>query len=397
MNTRTVLQWIAHHRLAAAAFLTACLLLGSVWLRTTHHPRTDDASVRANYIELAPEVSGRLIALNVRDNAFVKAGSILFTIDPRPYQYELDQALSDQQLLEQQILDMRQRISSQHGAVAAARAALSGSHSARQSVDSSVQAADAAVERARAYLQSMQEQRALAFKHLERVEPLLAKQYVTPDQVDDARTKANVAQHNEQEARAALNEALAQQSRSHSQEQEAVAGIAIANAHLTQSENSIDRLETLQAQRAARAARVDAARLNLERTTVRAPFDGYVTNLNISEGQMAKPGAPIFTLIDNRNWYVVANYRETDLRSIQPGHRADIYLPGRPGQRYEGVVESIGNGVAPEDSNSANGLPQIDHTLNWVHLAARFPVRIRIENAEPGVFRIGETAISVVR
>lgn len=397
MDTRTSLEWIGKHRYAVGCFALACLLLGGVCLRTTHHPRTDDASVRANYIELAPEVTGRLIALHVSDNAFVKAGELLFQIDPRPYQYELDQALSDQALLEQQILDMQQRIGAQHGAIAAARAGVAGSHSAHSSANGGSQAADAAVERARAFLAAMQAQKDLAAKHLARIEPLLAKQYVTPDQVDDARTKANVAAHNEQEARAALTEALAQQTRSRAVEQEAAAGIAASQARLVQSENSVDRLETLEAQRQSKAARVAAARLDLERCTVRAPFDGYVTNLNISEGQMAKPGIPLFTLIDNRNWYVVANYRESDLRYITPGHKADVYLPGRPDHRFEGVVESIGNGVSPEDSATANGLPQIDHTLNWVHLAARFPVRIRIEHPEAGLFRMGETAISIVR
>lgn len=397
MNLRVLFSWMLRHRYAAVVFLLAVVSLGVVFFRTARHPRTDDASVRANYIELAPEVTGRLIELRVRDNALVKAGSVLFVIDPRPYQYELDQALSDQQLLEQQILDMQRRIAAQHGAIHAARAAVTGAHSSRQSATGSVQVSDAAVERARAYLQSMQEQKDLAIKHLQRLEPLLAKQYVTPDQVDDARTKASVAQHNEQEARAALSESLAQQTRSRALEQEAAAGIAASNAHLEQSENSVDRLETLEAQRAAKAARVASAKLDLDRCTVRAPFDGYVTNLNISEGQMAKPGVPVFTLIDNRNWYVVANYRESELRYIAPGHRADLYLLGRPGLRFEGVVESIGNGVQPEDSNTANGLPQIDHTLNWVHLAARFPVRIRIVHPEAGVLRMGETAISIVR
>ena len=180
-------------------------------------------------------------------------------------------------------------------------------------------------------------------------------------------------------------------------QQEAAAGVAISAARLNQSVNAVDRLETLEAQRPAKAAHVAAAQLDLERCTVRAPFDGYVTNLNISEGQMASPGKPLFTLIDSRNWYVVANYRESDLRHIAPGHPVDVYLLGVPSRRFAGVVESIGNGVQPDDANVAEGLPQIDHTLNWVHLAARFPVRIRVENPDPALFRMGATAISIVR
>lgn len=397
MESRTPSDLLKEHRTAFAMLGIACLLLLCVYWKTTRHPRTDDASVRANYIQFEPEVTGRLLALPVRDNAYVKAGSVLFAIDPRPYQYALDQALSDQQLLEQQIVDMQRRIAAQSSAVQAARAGVAGSRSQTETMASSVDAANAAVTRAQAYLKSMEAQKTLADNNLHRLEPLLSKQYVTPEQVDDARTKASVAAHNEQEARAALAEALAQQARSHSEQREAAAGELASEARLAESINTIDRLETLEAQRPARAARVAAARLDLERCTVRAPFDGYVTNLNISEGEMAKPGVPLFTLIDNRNWYVIANYRESDLKYIAPGHPVDIYLLGVPARRFEGVVESIGNGVVPDDANVANGLPQIDHTLNWVHLAARFPVRIRVENPDQGLFRMGETAISIVR
>jgi multidrug efflux system membrane fusion protein len=112
---------------------------------------------------------------------------------------------------------------------------------------------------------------------------------------------------------------------------------------------------------------------------------------------MAKPGVPIFTLIDRRNWYVVANYRETDLKVIWPGRHVDLYLMSNPTRRFNGVVESVGFGISPDDSALSNGLPQIDHTLNWVHLAARFPIRIRIQDPDQDAFRVGETAVSIVR
>jgi multidrug efflux system membrane fusion protein len=156
-------------------------------------------------------------------------------------------------------------------------------------------------------------------------------------------------------------------------------------------------LDSLLAQRPAKAAKVAGARLDMERCTVVAPFDGYVTNLNISEGEIAKPGIPLFTLIDARKWYVVANYRESELKYIAPGMHVDLYLMGNQSRRFDGVVESMGNGVSPDDTNMNNGLPQIDHTLNWVHLAARFPVRVRVVNPDPALFRMGETAISIVR
>jgi multidrug efflux system membrane fusion protein len=380
-----------------AMLLVAAALLLSVFWKTSRHPRTEDASVRANYIQFAPEVTGRLVTIPVADNAFVRAGTLLFAIDPRPYQYALDQALSDQQLLEEQITDTERRIAAENSAVEAARASVVGAKTQTLTVSSTVQASDAAVKRAKASLESSAAQRTLAVNNLHRIEPLLAKQYVTPEQVDDARTKAQVAEHNYQEAEAALEESLALEARSRSMKTEAEAGVAISQAKLNEGIHAVDRLDSLLAQRPAKAAKVASAKLDLERCTVVAPFDGYVTNLNISEGEIAKPGVPLFTLIDARKWYVVANYRESELKYIAPGKHVDLYLMGNQSRRFDGVVESMGNGVSPDDTNMNNGLPQIDHTLNWVHLAARFPIRIRVVNPDPALFRMGETAISIVR
>jgi multidrug efflux system membrane fusion protein len=383
--------------LSAGALIAAVVLLLGVLWQTTRNPRTDDASVRANYIQFAPEVSGRLISIPVTDNAFVHAGAVLFAIDPRPYQYALDQALSDQQFLEEQITDTQRKIASETSAVEAARAGVASSRTQTDTVANGVQASVAAVERANAFLASADSQRKLALNNLGRIEPLLAKQYVTMEQVDDARTKAQVAEHNCQEAQAALQQASAQERQTRSMQREAEVAVTFSQAKLNQSINAIDRLGSLLAQRPSKAAKVENARLDLARCTVVAPFDGYVTNLNISEGEYAKPGVPIFTLIDTRTWYVVANYRESDLKSIAPGKHVDLYLMGNPARKFDGIVESIGYGVAPDDTNMNNGLPQIDHTLNWVHLAARFPIRVRVQNPDPALFRVGETAISIVR
>lgn len=358
--------------LSAGALIAAVVLLLGVLWQTTRNPRTDDASVRANYIQFAPEVSGRLISIPIKDNAFVHAGAVLFTIDPRPYQYALDQALSDQQLLEEQITDTQRKIASETSAVEAARAGLASSRTQTDTVANGVQASVAAVERAKAFLASADSQRKLALNNLGRIEPLLAKQYVTMEQVDDARTKAQVAEHNCQEAQAALQQASAQERQTRSMQREAEVAVTFSQAKLNQSVNAIDRLGSLLSQRPFKTAKVENARLDLARCTVVAPFDGYVTNLNISEGEYAKPGVPIFTLIDTRTWYVVANYRESDLKSIKAGKHVDLYLMGNPARKFDGIVESIGYGVAPDDTNMNNGLPQIDHTLNWVHLAARF-------------------------
>jgi multidrug efflux system membrane fusion protein len=352
------------------------------------NPRTDDASVRANYVQFAPEISGRVTSLAVKDNTFVRKGAVLFTIDPRPYEDALQQALSDQQLLENQIGDERRKIAAEASTVEASRVGLRVSEAQTHSVASSAQAAEAAVDRARAAISAAESQKKLANSDLTRIEPLLAKQYVSAEQVDETRTRARIADHLYTEAQASLRESLARQKQAQFQEQESRIAVSGSEARLHQSIHSVDTLDSLTAQRPARAARVDAARLDLERCTVTAPFDGYVTNLNVSEGEYAKPGAPIFTLIDRRNWYVIANYRESYLKSIWPGKHVEIYLMSNPTRRFEGTVEGIGYGVSPEDTGLNNGLPQIEHTLNWVHLEARFPVRIRVQDPDQNLFRV---------
>src|ERR1700722_5550675 len=124
--------------------------LALVVFQTERHPRTDDASVRANFIQIAPEVSGRLVQLPVKDNAFVKQGDTLFVIDPRPYEYALQQALSDQEALEQQIIDARRHIAAQGSAADAARAGLYNSQTGVRTAGSGIDVSTAAVTRAQA-------------------------------------------------------------------------------------------------------------------------------------------------------------------------------------------------------------------------------------------------------
>jgi multidrug efflux system membrane fusion protein len=384
--------------LAGSIVLTlAIATLAIVLRRLDRQPRTDDASVRANYVQFAPEVSGRLLTLAVKDNALVHKGDLLFAIDPRQYEYALQQALADQTLLEAQITDARRRIASESSAVEAARAGLSGSETQTKVSQSTVDAALAAVERAKAAVESAAAQKELAASNLRRIEPLLAKQYVTPEQVDEARTKARITARSYEEAQSALQQAQATASQARFAHDESKISVTASQARLEQSVHAVEILDTLLAQRPAKAAKVSDAQLNLERCTVKAPFDGYVTNLNISEGEYAKPGVPIFTLIDNRTWYVVSNYRESELKSIRPGKHVDVYVMSQPSRHFDGIVESLGFGVAPDDTRLSNGLPDVEHTLNWVHIAARFPVRIRVENPDSALFRIGETATTIVR
>jgi multidrug efflux system membrane fusion protein len=327
-----------------AALLLVALALGLavyvIW-RLDTAPRTDDAYIYADTVSIAPEVSGRIIELAVKNDQLVRQGEILFQIDPRPFEAALAKAEASLRTLNAQI-ELTQR-----------------------SVNSQKLAADAAhssIEKARAAAEQ-------ATDTLDRMAPLLTPGYVSAEQLDQARTARR-------SARAQLQSAVLQA-------QQATAAVSGVDALL--------------AQRAVSTAEITLAKLNLEFSTVRAPFNGRVLGLTTTAGQFAAAGRPAFTLADTRRWYVVANFRETELASIAPGRRVQLYLMTAPSRHFIGVVESVGHGVFPDDGGSQDaGLPHVARSINWVRVAQRFPVRVLVENADNDLFRVGASAVAII-
>ncbi|HTF66775.1 MAG TPA: HlyD family efflux transporter periplasmic adaptor subunit [Edaphobacter sp.] len=360
-------RWISITIVAAAVVLGLAVLY-----QANYYPQTEDAEVFANFIGIAPQVDGPLIRLNVKDNQFVKKGELLYEIDERPYEYILETSLSEQNALEGQISDERRKIAALASAVFVAKANI-------QSAEASVISAERGVNRARAEWN-------YANSNLQRLEPLLKKQFVTADQVDKARSLET-----------ADAEALRQ---AESQWQQAKAEVNSASARHEQAGHAVTTLEPLINQRGAKAAAVKKARYDLDNCRVYAPFDARVTNLTISEGAYARVGQQMFTLIDARTWWAIGNFREDQLKRITPGMKADVFVLSKSNVRFSGTVDSIGFGVTPDPDVIGHlqpGLPDLQRTLNWVHLASRFPVRVRVENPTPDLFRIGESAVITIR
>src|SRR5882757_6166132 len=357
--------------IVAAAFLTGALVI----IRTNNHPRTDDAEVFANFIGIAPQVDGPITQLAVQDNQFRKQGELLFEIDPRPYEYAAEKARSDLATLEGQINDERRTIASQVSAVGAARA----------NTDSATANAELAYQT----------------NNFHRIEPLLAKQFVTVDQVDQVRTAVTARQQTVQQLRSQLLLAQTQVVSAQAQYEQTKAAREQSHAQLDQSQHSVLTIDPLTAQREGRASAIRTAEYNLNNCRVYAPFDARVTNMTISRGAYAHTGQQVFTLIDTRVWWAVANFRETQLHRILPGMHADVYVLSRPTVTYDGIVDSVGYGVRPDSTLvgtfSSTGLPDVQRSLNWVHLATRFPVRVRINAPESEPFRLSESAVVVIR
>ena len=329
--------------LISLAILGLAVVLGVMaWDFNERHPRTDDGVARANVIGIAPRVSGPIIKISVSDNQEVKGGDLLFEIDPADFQLIVDRAKSALDSLDQQIETAKSQDAQLKFQVKAAEAAV------RQATAERDQAADT----------------------LHRLEPLLPKAFATREQVDEARTKVTSLD----------------------------AEVAQANEKLNQARVAVSSLATLQAQRPGAVAALGTAQLDLSYTRIYAPFDGQVVGLNLSEGAYAHAGIEVFSFLDSRHWYVLANFRERELQSIRPGMRAEIYLLSDPDRRFQGVVQGISPAVqSQEDNVEIKGLPFVKRDLNWVRIAQRFPVRIEIEDPDPKIFRMGTTAVTTIR
>jgi RND family efflux transporter MFP subunit len=141
-------------------------------------------------------------------------------------------------------------------------------------------------------------------------------------------------------------------------------------------------------------ASLHAAILDLEFTEVRAPVDGYVTHLKLRQGTQTVANQPAVALVDAGSFWVHGFFKETQIRNIKPGNKAVVKLMTYPDQPLEGVVDNMGWGIAQQDgSTDADLLPTVNPSFDWIRLAQRIPVRIRLTQVPEGVdLRVGTTA-----
>ena len=271
-----------------------------VWNYYMQSPWTRDGKVRAEQVNITPQVSGSLTRLNVRDNQFVRAGSVLFAIDDTPYRI----------------------------AVLNAQAQIARATSDVAKADSDVAKAANEANRRR---------------HLPR-------NYISVEDLDTANISVKEAQASREAAQADLK---------------------AANAAL------------------------DQAQWQLSQTIVKAPVDGWVTNLSSRIGNYATAGQPVFALVDSHSFYVVGYFEETKLRHIRPGIRARVTLYSG-NQPLAGRVESIGRAIYDQSVESDSGLvADIKPNVPWVRLAQRVPVRIALDGVPNGITLVSGTTCTV--
>jgi membrane fusion protein, multidrug efflux system len=326
--------------LATIAVAVVVALRSASWVN--QHPSSSDASIDADVVHVAAAVGGRIIEIRVRENSRVHRGEVLFRIDPLPYQLLVSQTQADLALAEAQLDTQKKYVSTQR---------------------SNATIAQDQTTNAKANYE-------LATRTAERLRPLTAKGYVPNQQLD----QADVTAH---DAATRLQQAQVQQ-------------LAAVQA--------IDTVQAGESLVAARQAALALAKRNLEDTTVLATHDGLVVGLTVSSGEFVVPGQSLFTLINTEEWFASANLRETDLASVHTGDCVTVYSMIDRRLAIRGIVDSIGWGVLDQDRiNLPRSVPYVERSLNWVRVAQRFPVRIRLESPPPQVMRLGASAVVEVK
>ena len=297
-------------------------------------PYTSQAYVQAFVVDIAPEVPGSVVEVDVVDNAEVKAGQKLFRIDP-----------------------LRFRI-----AVEAAEAKLAQAGQSISASTSGIASSEARSSAAQANLENIRKQSA-------RARELVEKGIYSRAKGDEMQAALETAEADVKRARADVESARKQ-----------LGSRGADNPQIR-----------------AATAELERARFDLERTTVLAPADGLITNLKLSVGKYIPAGTPVMTFLDTRTGWVVAELREKSLGNLQKGDKAEVVLDGHPGKVFSAHVESIAWGVSAGLGRDSSGLPSVGEQKEWLRSAQRFPVLITGDAKMPlGSVRVGSLARVVV-
>ena len=327
------------------------------------YPWTRDGLVRAQVIQIVPRLSGELVRVPIRNNQLVKQGDLLFEIDPSTFQTNLNLARA-------QLDNMHDIVKSLAEQVDVMSAAVAQSEADRNEARFEVEGYAANTENARI--------------ELERIKTLLAQGVTDQRDYDDKNTTY-------QQALAQLNGAKSNVNRMTADLERSKFALARAVADLGAPGGANPRLRRAEAD-------LELAQLNLDFTKVRAPVDGYITNLQSRVGDSAVANQPMVAVIDPDSFYVEAFFRETFIGNVQNGDRAVITLMSYPDTPLQGRVESIGWGIAQQNGSTGfQLLPTVQPTFEWIRLAQRLPVVVRIEKLPDNIkLRAGTTASVVV-
>ncbi len=367
---------------------TAALMLGAgavvvlaagiaYWVHASARESTDDAQIEGNIVSVGVRVGGTVAEVLVDDNQAVETGSVLLRLDPTDFEVAVRKA-------EAELADARAAAVAARAAVpittTTATSQVATADAATAAAGKEVRAAEARVAESRANWDRTQQD-------LERYRPLVAKDEISKQQFDAA-----VA--SESASRSAVDAAEASLAAAHSRLAQAEAQARAARTAPHQIEVARARAEAAEAQVARYGTMLAQAKLNLEYATVKAPAAGTITKKGVEPGQVVMAGQPVFALVPAERVWVVANFKESQLRYMRAGQAAEVYVDAYA-RTYRGRVDSIGGATAAKFSL----LPPENATGNFVKVVQRVPVKIVFDEGQDAEHRLrpGMSVVPTVR
>jgi membrane fusion protein (multidrug efflux system) len=347
---------------------------------------TDDAQIDGHINPVAAKVSGNVIAINVQDNQFVKAGTVVVNIDPRDYKVALERAQADLAAAESAAAAAHTQVpitsTTTSSQVNLADAGIEHAEGVRAVSAKEVETARARLVSAQARVRETQAGYTKASQDLERMKMLIAKDEISKQQYDAAVAAADAARAARDSAQAAVEEASKSIEAAQARVVQAEAGIKQAMANLQATRSAPEQMAVSRSNAQTALARVKLAQaalhqaeLNMEYTEVKAPIDGMISQRRVELGQYVQTGQPLLAIIGLHDVWVTANYKENQLRHMRPGQKAVVTVDAYGGRRFEGHVDSIAAATGARFSL----LPPENATGNYVKVVQRVPVKIVID------------------
>jgi membrane fusion protein (multidrug efflux system) len=371
-HTRPSRTSTAGFRIGIAIGVIVLLVVGFfVYRYVTSYESTDDAQVDGHVNSISARITGHVIKLNVEDNQYVQAGTVLVEIDPADYQVAYDRAKADFE-------------DAQAAAVAAGvnvpitsvntDSQVSATEADVNSAGAAIQAAKQQFEAARAQLQEAEANNVKAQNDLVRYKQLVDKQEISQQQFDQATAAAAASAAAVEAARATADAAQQQVTQAQGKLVQAEANRSYANTAPKQMQVIRARAAAALAQAQQKKADLDQAQLNLQYTKIVAPVNGVVSNRTVEVGQNVAPGQELLKVINLDDVWITANFKETQLRNMKPGQRVDVDVDAN-GKTYKGKVDSVAGASGARFSL----LPPENATGNYVKVVQRIPVKIVLD------------------
>jgi membrane fusion protein (multidrug efflux system) len=351
---------------------------------TAGRESTDDAQISADIVPVAARISGQIVNIYVQENSPVRKGQLIADIDPGDAQVKVNQAMGDYETAKAQATQADAQASV---AEASARGGFTTAQAAVQTSRETVDASKDAIAEARAGVTHAEANAQKARLDFQRATELGGKGDIPRAQVDAARAANETAQADVVQARARLKSAEDNQQHAESSVHEAEGKLTSSSAVPAQIAAARAMADLAHAKIKTAEAALAAAQLTLSYTKVYAPADGFAAKLAVHPGQLITPGQPICTLVPAQT-YIVANFKETQLRQMKAGQKADIIVDVAKGKKFEGRVESLSGGTGA----SFSLLPPDNASGNFVKVVQRVPVRLSWNGPPSAEAPVGSSA-----